>query len=170
MSGGGWFKYGGQGYKSDLIPSLAGSRQPSSVDAKISDDSFADVDNDDNTDNKSSKKHPNHPSPNHEAWPLIPRSNCCKKPKTLHYSTAPTLNGDLKYFEWRPNFEWNGDPRQQKWGPKKRIVDKLTETRFFILVESRSWRDRNLKFGPNYDLEVDNLEILRFWTFYFNNR
>ena len=27
-----------------------------------------------------------------------------------------------------------------------------------ILVESRSWRDRNLKFGPNYDLEVDNLE------------
>ena len=55
---GGWFKYGGQGYKSDLIPSLAGSRQPSSVDAKSSDDGFADVDNDDNTDNKSSKKHP----------------------------------------------------------------------------------------------------------------
>ena len=27
-----------------------------------------------------------------------------------------------------------------------------------ILVESRSWRDRNLKFGPNCDLEVDNLE------------
>ena len=25
-----------------------------------------------------------------------------------------------------------------------------------ILVESRSWRDRNLKFGPNCDLEVDN--------------
>ena len=27
-----------------------------------------------------------------------------------------------------------------------------------ILVESRSWRDHNLKFGPNCDLEVDNLE------------
>ena len=27
-----------------------------------------------------------------------------------------------------------------------------------ILVESRIWRDRNLKFGPNCDLEVDNLE------------
>ena len=27
-----------------------------------------------------------------------------------------------------------------------------------IIVESRSWRDRNLKFGPNCDLEVDNLE------------
>ena len=27
-----------------------------------------------------------------------------------------------------------------------------------ILVESRSWRDRNLKFGPNCDLEVNNLE------------
>ena len=27
-----------------------------------------------------------------------------------------------------------------------------------ILVESRSWRDRNLKFGPNCDLKVDNLE------------
>ena len=26
-----------------------------------------------------------------------------------------------------------------------------------IIVESRSWRDRNLKFGPNCDLEVDNL-------------
>ena len=26
------------------------------------------------------------------------------------------------------------------------------------LVESRSWQDRNLKFGPNCDLEVDNLE------------
>ena len=27
-----------------------------------------------------------------------------------------------------------------------------------VLVESRSWRDGNLKFGPNCDLEVDNLE------------
>ena len=27
-----------------------------------------------------------------------------------------------------------------------------------ILVESMSWRDRNLKFGPNCDLEVDSLE------------
>ena len=27
-----------------------------------------------------------------------------------------------------------------------------------VIVESRSWRDRNLKFGPNCDLEVDNLE------------
>ena len=25
-------------------------------------------------------------------------------------------------------------------------------------MESRSWRDRNLKFGPNCDLKVDNLE------------
>ena len=33
-----------------------------------------------------------------------------------------------------------------------------------ILVESRSWRDRNLKFGPNCDLEVDNLEKkLKIW-------
>ena len=30
--------------------------------------------------------------------------------------------------------------------------------KFRILVESRSWRDRNLKFGLNCDLEVDNLE------------
>ena len=30
-----------------------------------------------------------------------------------------------------------------------------------ILVESRSWRDRNLKFGPNCDLEVDNLEKIK---------
>ena len=27
-----------------------------------------------------------------------------------------------------------------------------------ILVESMIWQDRNLKFGPNYDLEEDNLE------------
>ena len=27
-----------------------------------------------------------------------------------------------------------------------------------FLVEIRSWRDRNLKFGPNCDLEVDSLE------------
>ena len=27
-----------------------------------------------------------------------------------------------------------------------------------LVVESRSWRDRNLKFGPNCYLEVDNLE------------
>ena len=27
-----------------------------------------------------------------------------------------------------------------------------------ILVEIRSWRERNLKFGPNCDLEVDDLE------------
>ena len=27
-----------------------------------------------------------------------------------------------------------------------------------ILVEISSWRDRNLKFGPNCDLEVDDLE------------
>ena len=27
-----------------------------------------------------------------------------------------------------------------------------------ILVESMIWRVRNLKFGPNYDLEVNNLE------------
>ena len=26
------------------------------------------------------------------------------------------------------------------------------------MVESIIWRDRNLKFGPNYELEVDNLE------------
>ena len=32
---------------------------------------------------------------------------------------------------------------------------------FSILVESRSWRDRNLKFGPNCDLEVDNLEKIK---------
>ena len=25
------------------------------------------------------------------------------------------------------------------------------------MVESIIWRDRNLKFGPNYELEVDNL-------------
>ena len=29
--------------------------------------------------------------------------------------------------------------------------------RQFILVEIRSWRNRNLKFGPNCDLEVDDL-------------
>ena len=29
---------------------------------------------------------------------------------------------------------------------------------FLFVVESRSWRDRNLKFGPNCDLEVYNLE------------
>ena len=27
-----------------------------------------------------------------------------------------------------------------------------------LLVESMIWQDRNLKFGPNYDLEVINLE------------
>ena len=27
-----------------------------------------------------------------------------------------------------------------------------------ILVESMIWQDRNLKFGPNYDLEEDNWE------------
>ena len=27
-----------------------------------------------------------------------------------------------------------------------------------FLVESRSWQDQNLKFGPNCDLEVDDLE------------
>ena len=33
-----------------------------------------------------------------------------------------------------------------------------------ILVESMIWRDRNLKFGPNYDLEEDNLEKkLKIW-------
>ena len=38
-----------------------------------------------------------------------------------------------------------------------------TKVRIFImagllLVESMIWRDRNLKFGPNYDLEEHNLE------------
>ena len=28
-----------------------------------------------------------------------------------------------------------------------------------MLVESMIWRDRNLKFGPNYDLEVDNFSL-----------
>ena len=33
-----------------------------------------------------------------------------------------------------------------------------------IVVESMIWRDRNLKFGPNYDLEEDNLEKkLKIW-------
>ena len=41
--------------------------------------------------------------------------------------TASTLNGDLKY--WGPNFECNGDLRQQKWGPKKLIFEELTEMR-----------------------------------------
>ena len=27
-----------------------------------------------------------------------------------------------------PDFEWNGDQKGTKWGPKKRIFDKLTET------------------------------------------
>ena len=35
--------------------------------------------------------------------------------------------------------------------------------KFPIVVESRSWRDRNLKFGPNCDLEVDNLEKNKFF-------
>ena len=38
-----------------------------------------------------------------------------------------------------------------------------------ILVESRSWRDRNLKFGPNCDLEVDNLEK-KLIFFYFSGK
>ena len=35
-------------------------------------------------------------------------------------------------------------------------VDGYFDNIEFLLVESRSWRDRNLKFGPNCDLEVDN--------------
>ena len=35
------------------------------------------------------------------------------------------------------------------------LADEDTKS---ILVESRSWRDRNLKFGLNCDLEVDNLK------------
>ena len=31
-----------------------------------------------------------------------------------------------------------------------------------LLVESMIWRDRNLKFGPNYDLEVIK-EKLKIW-------
>ena len=35
--------------------------------------------------------------------------------------TAPTRNEDLIFFKmgtkWGPDFEWNGDLRQQKWGP-----------------------------------------------------
>ena len=37
---------------------------------------------------------------------------------------------------------------------------------FDPLVESRSWMDRNLKFGPNCDLEVDDLEKYIFLTNY----
>ena len=36
------------------------------------------------------------------------------------------------------------------------IVLQLDAADSTIIVESRSWRDRNLKFGPNCDLEVDN--------------
>ena len=37
--------------------------------------------------------------------------------------------------------------------------DRLAFNAWIVfLVESMIWRDRNLKFGPNYDLEVDNLE------------
>ena len=45
-------------------------------------------------------------------------------------------NGDLIFSKWGPNGDlilsemgtkW--DLRQQKWGPKKRIFNKLTETR-----------------------------------------
>ena len=31
-----------------------------------------------------------------------------------------------------------------------------------FLVQSMIWQDRNLKFGPNYDLEEDNLEGKKF--------
>ena len=36
--------------------------------------------------------------------------------------------------------------------------------RIILIVKSMIWRDRNLKFGPNYDLEEDNLEKkLKIW-------
>ena len=34
-------------------------------------------------------------------------------------------------MKWGPN----GDPPQQKWGPKKRIFEKLTETRQFVEIK-----------------------------------
>ena len=47
-------------------------------------------------------------------------------------------------------------------GHKKQVyrteIEILKFTFKDVLVESRSWWDRNLKFGPNCDLEVDNLE------------
>ena len=47
-----------------------------------------------------------------------------------------------------------------KKGAKRDIENELSNNNIFdkndILVESRSWRDPNLKFGPNCDLEVDN--------------
>ena len=42
--------------------------------------------------------------------------------------------------------------------------EKFSIGELVLLVESMIWRDRNLKFGPNYDLEEDNLEkILKIW-------
>ena len=59
--------------------------------------------------------------------------------------TAPTWNGDLKFSKWGPNGDLilsemgtfgsrNGDQIGTKWGPKKRIFDKLTETCQFIKI------------------------------------
>ena len=50
----------------------------------------------------------------------------------------------------------------RKWGVLQGVNPPLARDKSLvtcsILVERRSWRDRNLKFGPNFDLEVDNLE------------
>ena len=41
------------------------------------------------------------------------------------------------------------------------VMKFLTIIKFFslgkILLQSMIWQDRNLKFGPNYDLDVDHL-------------
>ena len=48
------------------------------------------------------------------------------------------------------------DKGRKRWCAKNKQTEEYATN--WILVESRSWRDRNLKFGSNCDLEVDNLE------------
>ena len=45
-----------------------------------------------------------------------------------------------------------------KWNIDQCLSEISTCSGKRLLVESMIWRDRNLKFGPNYDLEEDNLE------------
>ena len=41
-------------------------------------------------------------------------------------------------------------------GIGKNIYEGFKDSDTVVVVESMIWRDRNLKFGPNYDLEEDN--------------
>ena len=74
----------------------------------------------------------------------------CLQMSTLYILPSCIIAGALSMFStqgWVPDIRPRGSA-------SRNTVPREQEV-YHVLVEIRSWRDRNLKFGPNCDLEVD---------------